>query len=140
MLKYEYINKEWIVSPVARRVYLASASLSVALFFSWWAILLAGGIPAPIAPVVRLLLFAGVVGAGISIVGMEFFLFRFDNSHPLKQIVWFFVLLFPLLGISTVLLRRVLALGCTEASLCQECGKSNTIARSGACKLLDDRR
>jgi hypothetical protein len=98
MLKYEYINKEWIVSPVARRVYLASASLSVALFFSWWAILLAGGIPAPIAPVVRLLLFAGVVGAGISIVGMEFFLFRFDNSHPLKQIVWFFVLLFPLLG------------------------------------------
>jgi len=43
MLKYEYINKEWIVSPTARRVYRASAALSVALFFSWWAILFVGG-------------------------------------------------------------------------------------------------
>ncbi len=98
MLKYEYINKEWIVSPTARRVYRASASLSVALFFGWWAILVAGGIPETIAPVVRLLLLAGVLGAGITFVGMEFFLFRFDDSRPLKQIVWFLVLLFPLLG------------------------------------------
>jgi hypothetical protein len=97
MLKYEYINKDWIVSPTARRVYRASASLSVALFIGWCAILIAG-IPGSIAPVVRLLLLAGVLGAGITIVGMEFFLSRFDASHPLKQIVWFFVLLFPLLG------------------------------------------
>ena len=98
MLKYEYINKEWIVSPTAGRVYRASAALSVALFFGWWAILFAGGIPPTIAPLVRLLLFAGVLGAGITFVGMEFFLFRFDDSHPLKQIVWFLVMLFPLLG------------------------------------------
>jgi hypothetical protein len=98
MLKYEYINKEWIVSPTARRVYRTSASLSVALFFGWWAILVVGGIPETIAPVVRLLLLAGVLGAGITFVGMEFFLFRFDDSHPLKQIVWFLVMLFPLLG------------------------------------------
>jgi hypothetical protein len=45
MLKYEYINKEWIVSPTARRVYRASAVLSVALFFGWWAILFVGGVP-----------------------------------------------------------------------------------------------
>jgi hypothetical protein len=98
MLKYEYINKEWIVSPTASRVYRASAALSVALFFGWWAILFVGGIPSAIAPVVRLLLLAGVLGAGITFVGMEFFLFRFDDSHPLKQIVWFLVMLFPLLG------------------------------------------
>ncbi len=98
MLKYEYINKEWIVSPTAGRVYRASAALSVALFFGWWAILFAGGIPPTIAPLVRLLLFAGVLGAGITFVGMEFFLFRFDDSHPLKQIAWFLVMLFPLLG------------------------------------------
>jgi hypothetical protein len=97
MLKYEYINKEWIVSPTASRVYRASAALSVALFFGWWA-LFVGGIPSTIAPVVRLLLLAGVLGAGITFVGMEFFLFRFDDSHPLKQIVWFLVMLFPLLG------------------------------------------
>jgi hypothetical protein len=29
---------------------------------------------------------------------MEFFLFRFDDSHPLKQIVCFLVMLFPILG------------------------------------------
>jgi hypothetical protein len=98
MLKYEYINKEWIVSPTARRIYRASAALSVALFFSWWALLLVGGIPPMIAPVVRPLLFTGVLGAGITFVGMEFFLFRFDDSHPLKQIVWFLLMLIPLLG------------------------------------------
>lgn len=98
MLKYEYIKKEWIVSPTARRVYRASATLSVALFFGWWAILVAGGIPETIAPLVRLFLLAGVLGAGITLVGMEFFLFRFDESHPLKQVVWFLVMLLPLLG------------------------------------------
>ena len=100
MLKYEYIKKEWIVSPIARRVYRASASLSAALFFGWWAVLLLGSIPATMAPVVRLLLLAGALGAGITIVGMELFLFRFDDSHPLKQIVWFMVMLIPLLGAS----------------------------------------
>jgi hypothetical protein len=98
MLKYEYIKKEWIVSPTARLVYRISASLSVALFFGWWAILVVGGIAETISPVVRLLLLVGVLGAGITIVGMQFFLFRFDNSHPLKQVVWFLVMLFPLLG------------------------------------------
>lgn len=98
MLKYEYINKELIVSPTARRVYRASAALSVVLFFAWWAILFAGGIPSTIAPAVRLLVLVGVLGAGTTLVGMEFFLFRFDDSHPLKQVVWFLVILFPLLG------------------------------------------
>jgi len=98
MLKYEYIKKEWIVSPNAARVYRASAFLSIALFFGWWAILLSGGIPSTVAPIVRLLLLVGVLGAAITLAGMEFFLFRFDDSHPLKQIIWFLVLLFPLLG------------------------------------------
>jgi hypothetical protein len=50
MLTYEYINKEWIVSPAAGRVYRASAALSVALFFGWWAILFVGGIPPNLPP------------------------------------------------------------------------------------------
>jgi hypothetical protein len=98
MLRYEYINREWIVSTAARRVYRTSASLSVALFFGWWALLVEERIPPAIAPAAKLFLFAGVLGAGITLVGMEFFLFRFDNSHPLKQIVWFCVMLVPLLG------------------------------------------
>ena len=98
MVKYEYINKEWIVSLTARRVYRVSAALSIALFFGWWAILFVGGIPSAIAPLVRVFLFAGVLGAAITLVGMEFFLFRFDDSHPLKQVVWFLLMLLPLLG------------------------------------------
>jgi len=98
MLKYEYINKEWIVSPTALRVYRVSAYLSIALLLGWWIVLFEGGIPAPIAPVAKLLLFAGVLGAGITLVGMEYFLFRFDDSHPLKQVAWFCVMIFPLLG------------------------------------------
>jgi len=56
------------------------------------------GIPATLIPAARVLLFFGVLGAGITIVGMEYFLFRFDNSHPLKQMFWFCVMLLPILG------------------------------------------
>ena len=98
MLKYEYLKKEWIVSPTARRIYRISASLSLALFFGIWLVLFEGGIPEPMVAVARLLFFVGTLGAGITLVGMEFFLFRFDDSHPLKQVVWFCILLFPLIG------------------------------------------
>ena len=57
-----------------------------------------GGIADTTAPIARLLLFVGALGAGTTFVGMEYFLFRFDDSHPLKQVVWFCVILFPLLG------------------------------------------
>jgi hypothetical protein len=98
MLKYEYINKEWIVSPMARRVYRVSACLSIALLLWWWIVLYLGGVPSLLAPLARLLVFAGVLGAGITLIGMEYFLFRFDDSHPLKQMVWFCILVVPLLG------------------------------------------
>jgi len=97
MLKYEFISKEWIVSPAARRIYRVSAVLSMVLFISIPVFRL-NGIPELIVPMVRPLLFAGAIGAATTLVGMEFFLFRFDNSHPLKQIFWFCVMLFPLLG------------------------------------------
>jgi hypothetical protein len=29
---------------------------------------------------------------------MEFFVFRFDNSHPLKQVFWFLVMIIPAIG------------------------------------------
>ena len=97
MLRYEYINKEWIVSPTARRLYRTSAGLSLALLGFWW-IALSEGIPPQVQPTVRPLVFVGVLGAGTTFVGMEYFLFRFDDSHPLKQILWFMVMLIPLLG------------------------------------------
>ncbi len=98
MLRYEYINRAWIVSGTARRVYRLSASLSVALFFGLWIVAFEGRIPEAIAPVARMLLFAGALGAGTTFVAMEYFLFRFDDSRLLRQVVWFCLMLFPLLG------------------------------------------
>lgn len=98
MLHYEFISREWIVSSTARRVYRVSAVLSVVLFFGWITALSQGGIYGPLAPIIKFLFFLGVRGARITIVGMEFFLFRFDDSYPLKQIFWFCVMLFPILG------------------------------------------
>jgi hypothetical protein len=98
MLRYLDINKELIVSRRAHRVYRASAYTSIALFVGLISVLVEGGVPEPMAPFARTFLFLGVIGAGITLVGMEFFLFRFDGSHPLKQIAWFCVMIFPLLG------------------------------------------
>jgi hypothetical protein len=64
MLKYEFLNKEWIVSPTARRVYRVSATLSVALFFAVFVILANGGMPGASPSVARALLFAGALGIG----------------------------------------------------------------------------
>jgi hypothetical protein len=62
MLKYEYLKKEWIVSPTALRIYCISASLSLALFFGIWLTLIEGGIPERMAAVARFF-FAGALGA-----------------------------------------------------------------------------
>ena len=97
MLSYEFINKEWIVSATARAVYRAAACLSIMLFVLWCHTLFEG-VPRGYAPLFGILVFAGVLGAGTVFVGMEYFLFRFDQSHPLKQMAWFCVMLFPLLG------------------------------------------
>jgi hypothetical protein len=125
MLRYDYIPKELIVSPTAHRVYRVSAYISIALFLglvSLLFLLFGSGIPAPIAPLIRPLLFAGVLGAGITLVGMEFFLFRFDNSHPLKQVAWFCVMIFPLLGPALYCLivysrSDAVKSGCTESAV-----------------------
>ena len=97
MLKYEYINRQWIMSPTACRVYRISAGLSIALFCGVFTLLFEG-VPVSNAPLAKVFLFAGSLGAGITFIGMEYFLFRFDQSHPLKQVFWFCIMLFPLLG------------------------------------------
>lgn len=97
MLTYEFINKEWIISPTARCVYRTSAGLSLALLVFWWVSLLEG-VPPQIEPIVQPLVFVGILGAGTTLVGMQYFLFRFDDSHPLVQMFWFVILLLPLLG------------------------------------------
>jgi hypothetical protein len=101
MLRYYFINKQWIVSATARRSYRVAASLSLALFFFLFFIAVAVQfvtIPEALLPVLKLLLFVGVLGAATTMVGMEYFLFSFDTSSDMKKVFWFCVMLFPLLG------------------------------------------
>ena len=98
MLRYYYINKEWMLSGTAQRVYRIAASLSLLLFLILMAVRFAGGIPEALLPVVKPLLLAGVLGAAITIVAMEYFLFAFDDSSAWKKVLWFCVMIFPPLG------------------------------------------
>ena len=49
-------------------------------------------------PSIRALLLVGVLASGITLVGMGFFLFRFDDSKAVVQLFWFVIMLFPILG------------------------------------------
>jgi len=92
MHQYDLIDKKLIVSRTARRIYRLSAALSLTLYIS-----LVGVRMSPSAfwkgPILR-----GVLGTAITVVGMEVFLFRFDQSAALKQIFWFCLMLFVPLG------------------------------------------
>jgi len=90
---YQHFSKEWIVSPTARRVYRIAAVLSLTLYVSLAALIVYGPIPA-----LKQFLFVGVLATAINGTGMEFFLFRFDDSAAWKQILWFCALIFIPIG------------------------------------------
>src|ERR1700690_3638945 len=98
MLRYYYINKEWMLSLTARRMYRTSAVLSLMLFFIIVTLRVGIAIPTSFLPIVRLLLFVGVVGAATTTVAMEYFLFGFDKSPSWKKVFWFCMMLLPPLG------------------------------------------
>ncbi len=95
MLKYDYIPRTLLISRTARRVYRTTA------VFSW---VLAGIIlfdsflpnspdTSWMVPMMRLLVLLGILGAGITLVAMEFFFFALsDSSSMLANLFWFVVL------------------------------------------------
>jgi len=90
---HQYVKKEWIVSPTARGVYRAAAIVSLTLYPLLFASIYNGPFP-----VLKQLLFIAVLATAINGVGMEFFLFRFDQSPAWKQVLWFCALIFLPLG------------------------------------------
>src|SRR2546427_12105334 len=99
MTRCEYINKEWIVSSTARRIYRIAAALSLGLFLGLLGMQLRGGSPLDI-PAAQLLLFVGVVGAATTVVAMEYFLFGFDRSAEWTKACWFLIMLLSLIGLA----------------------------------------
>jgi len=93
MIKYEYFDKELIVSPAARLVYRTAAVLSLSIYFSFAAIRINGP-----TPLLKQLLFIGVLATAAILTGMEIFLFRFDDSPAWKQLLWFCLMLIVPLG------------------------------------------
>jgi hypothetical protein len=98
VLRNYYINKEWIVSRTAQRVYRAAAGLSLALFLFIVVVKVTGSVPEGLVPAAGLLVRVGVVGTALTMVAMEYFLFGFDDSPAIKKVLWFCVMLFPPLG------------------------------------------
>jgi len=100
MLHFELINKEWIVSRTARIVYRSAAIASLGIFFPLTVFILNldRELAHPLRLLLKPLLLLGITGMALTGLGMEYFFFRFDNSHALKQIFWFCVLLIPVIG------------------------------------------
>jgi|SRR3974390_2391164 len=93
MQKYDYINKDWIVSPAARLVYRAAAVVSLSLYP-----LVVIPFFYPFPPLLRPLLLLAILGAALNMIGMEYYLFRFDDSRAMTQMFWFCVMIFIPLG------------------------------------------
>lgn len=93
MHQYQFLSKQWIVSPTARHVYRAAAVVSLTLYVSLAAMILGGP-----TPLLKQFLFIGVLATALNGVGMEFFLFRFDDSPAWKQILWFCAMIFLPIG------------------------------------------
>jgi len=90
---YQHVKKEWIVSPRARRVYRAAAVISLMVYPVLAALIYNGPLP-----ILKQLLFGGVLATALNGVAMEFFLFRFDESQAWKQVFWFCTLIFIPIG------------------------------------------
>lgn len=94
MSRYDLINKEWIVSPTARLVYRAAAVASLAFI----PVIVAIQLTYPTPTYLKQLLFVSILGVALTTIGMEYFLFRFDDSGALKQIFWFCAMFFFPIG------------------------------------------
>ena len=91
MLYNYYINREWIMSPTAKRVYQVAASLSLVFLCAIFAILADLTIPPFLFPWVRVLVLLGILGTATTFVAMEYFLFAFDTSPIFKRVIWFLI-------------------------------------------------
>jgi len=99
VVSYHLIDKKMMVSPSARRTYRVAAIFGLVFFFGLMAFAIYG-IPPIVQPILRPLVFVGALCYATAMTGMEVFLFRFDNSHPLKQMFWFCMLIIPFFGVA----------------------------------------
>jgi hypothetical protein len=96
-----YINKEWMLSVTARRVYRAAAILSLTLVPTLtWFIYLENypDTSSTLLLVVRRIVLAGILGTATTTIAMEYFIFGFDDSSGWKKTFWFTLIFLPAIG------------------------------------------
>src|SRR5690348_14008663 len=93
MMRNYYINREWLLSNTARQVYRTAATVTLLFFVMLVSIGLADRIPESLLPVLKGFLLLGVLGMALTATAMEYFLFAFDTSSALAQILWFCAML-----------------------------------------------
>jgi lysylphosphatidylglycerol synthetase-like protein (DUF2156 family) len=97
---YLPITREWIVSPIARRIYfgcaLANLALHAVLMGTRLAVEASGAGSVAASPlavmIVKSLLWPGIVGTGLLSVAMWYFWFSFDRFRWMRRASWFLVL------------------------------------------------
>ena len=94
----QLVSREMVVSRTARSIYRLSAGLSIPLIFGSAWLLSGAHVSEVTAQFAEPVLFIGVLAIVITMAGMEPFLFRFDDSSALKQMVWFLIMLVPGIG------------------------------------------
>ena len=99
---YLPINKNWIESRVAQRIYFTCAVATLSLLGSLFAIRLAvlsaglsfqSEVSAETVILVQILVWPGIIGAAVMWIAMWYFWLTFDSSGWLQKAVWFFFLL-----------------------------------------------
>jgi hypothetical protein len=96
MVRYQLIDKKMIVSRTATLTYRAAAIFRPGVLFRLDDV---SDIRCP-AGHRACLAFLGALSYATTMTGMEVFLIGFDNSHPLKQIFWFCMLIIRFFGLA----------------------------------------
>jgi len=97
---YLPINRSWLFSLTAQRIYFVSALLALALTATLMGVHMAMRVAGTrtltrdAASVIRALLYPEVLGMAILWAAMWYFWFGFDRSHYFKRTIWFFLLFF----------------------------------------------
>ncbi len=97
MYRY-FLNKEWMISLGARRVYRSAAVYSLVFLALVIAMQFSDEVPEGVAVVLRFAFLAGVASTALTLVAMEYFLFSFDKSTDGKKALCFMLMMFPVVG------------------------------------------
>jgi hypothetical protein len=94
------VSESWLISPTAKKVYVASAVLTVFFFGVLMTIVfaaaLAGGTLAQaplLASVLKALLFISLMGTALLWIGMWYFWYRFHPGSDMSKALWAAIIL-----------------------------------------------